>query len=93
MEIAPESGLGTTFLGNLMASHPSFLVLPSGGVPTTVVPRRMDMPHTILVVDDEPDLELLVNQRFKREIRDRTSPNSQVVFIVGRPAPSRKALS
>jgi sigma-B regulation protein RsbU (phosphoserine phosphatase) len=32
----------------------------------------MDMPHTILVVDDEPDLELLINQRFRREIRDRT---------------------
>jgi sigma-B regulation protein RsbU (phosphoserine phosphatase) len=30
------------------------------------------MPHTILVVDDEPDLELLINQRFRREIRDRT---------------------
>jgi sigma-B regulation protein RsbU (phosphoserine phosphatase) len=32
----------------------------------------MDMPHTILVVDDEPDLELLINQRFRREIRDQT---------------------
>jgi sigma-B regulation protein RsbU (phosphoserine phosphatase) len=32
----------------------------------------MDTPHTILVVDDEPDLELLINQRFRREIRDRT---------------------
>ena len=30
------------------------------------------MPHTILVVDDEPDLELLITQRFRREIRDRT---------------------
>ena len=28
--------------------------------------------HTILVVDDEPDLELLINQRFRREIRERT---------------------
>src|SRR4029078_12786903 len=52
--------------------HPSFLGLPSGGVATKVVPGRMDMPHTILVVDDEPDLELLINQRFRREIRDRT---------------------
>jgi phosphoserine phosphatase RsbU/P len=30
------------------------------------------MAHTILVVDDEPDLELLITQRFRREIRDRT---------------------
>jgi len=29
------------------------------------------MPHQILVVDDEPDLELLVRQRFRRQIRDR----------------------
>jgi sigma-B regulation protein RsbU (phosphoserine phosphatase) len=30
------------------------------------------MPHTILVVDDEPDLEVLITQRFRREIRDRS---------------------
>jgi phosphoserine phosphatase RsbU/P len=29
------------------------------------------MPNQILVVDDEPDLELLVRQRFRRQIRDR----------------------
>ena len=29
------------------------------------------MPHQILVVDDEPDLELLVRQRFRRQIRDK----------------------
>jgi sigma-B regulation protein RsbU (phosphoserine phosphatase) len=29
------------------------------------------MPRQILVVDDEPDLELLVRQRFRRQIRDR----------------------
>jgi sigma-B regulation protein RsbU (phosphoserine phosphatase) len=29
------------------------------------------MPHTILVVDDEPDLELLITQRFRKEIRDK----------------------
>src|SRR5579863_2987171 len=28
-------------------------------------------PHQILVVDDEPDLELLVRQRFRRQIRDK----------------------
>src|SRR4051812_47050638 len=27
------------------------------------------MPHQILVVDDEPDMELLVRQRFRRQIR------------------------
>lgn len=30
------------------------------------------MAHTILVVDDEPDLELLITQRFRKQIRDRT---------------------
>jgi sigma-B regulation protein RsbU (phosphoserine phosphatase) len=30
------------------------------------------MPNTILVVDDEPDLELLITQRFRKQIRDRT---------------------
>jgi phosphoserine phosphatase RsbU/P len=38
-------------------------------------PRSMEnterMPHQILVVDDEPDLELLVRQRFRRQIRER----------------------
>jgi len=29
------------------------------------------MPRQILVVDDEPDLELLVRQRFRRQIRER----------------------
>ena len=29
------------------------------------------LPHQILVVDDEPDLELLVRQRFRRQIRDK----------------------
>src|SRR5579871_5415340 len=29
------------------------------------------VPHQILVVDDEPDLELLVRQRFRRQIRDK----------------------
>ena len=29
------------------------------------------MSHQILVVDDEPDLELLVRQRFRRQIRDK----------------------
>jgi sigma-B regulation protein RsbU (phosphoserine phosphatase) len=29
------------------------------------------MPHKILVVDDEPDLELLVRQKFRRQIRDK----------------------
>jgi sigma-B regulation protein RsbU (phosphoserine phosphatase) len=29
------------------------------------------MPHTILVVDDEPDLELLITQRFRKEIREK----------------------
>jgi sigma-B regulation protein RsbU (phosphoserine phosphatase) len=28
------------------------------------------MPHTILVVDDEPDLEILIKQRFRKQIRD-----------------------
>ena len=31
----------------------------------------MSSPHHILVVDDEPDLELLVRQRFRRQIRDK----------------------
>ena len=29
-----------------------------------------DQTHTILVVDDEPDLELLITQRFRKEIRE-----------------------
>ena len=29
------------------------------------------MPNKILVVDDEPDLELLVRQKFRRQIRDK----------------------
>jgi sigma-B regulation protein RsbU (phosphoserine phosphatase) len=29
------------------------------------------MPHKILVVDDEPDLELLVRQKFRRQIREQ----------------------
>ena len=29
------------------------------------------MPHKILVVDDEPDLELLVRQKFRRQVRDK----------------------
>jgi CheY-like chemotaxis protein len=28
------------------------------------------MPAKFLVVDDEPDLELLIRQRFRRQIRD-----------------------
>lgn len=28
------------------------------------------MPHKILVVDDEPDLEVLIRQRFRKQIRD-----------------------
>ncbi len=28
------------------------------------------MPHKILVVDDEPDLEILIKQRFRKQIRD-----------------------
>ena len=31
------------------------------------------MANTILVVDDEPDLELLITQRFRKQIRDRHS--------------------
>lgn len=27
------------------------------------------MPHKILVVDDEPDLEFLISQRFRKRIR------------------------
>ena len=30
------------------------------------------MPNTILVVDDEPDLELLITQRFRKQIRERS---------------------
>src|SRR5690349_10881546 len=30
----------------------------------------MNMPVTILVVDDEPDLEALVRQKFRRKIKD-----------------------
>src|ERR1039457_773860 len=29
------------------------------------------MPHKILVVDDEPDLELLVRQKFRKQVRDK----------------------
>ncbi len=36
-----------------------------------------DKTHTILVVDDEPDLELLINQRFRKEIREN---NLKFVF-------------
>src|SRR5205809_4477538 len=31
----------------------------------------MAMAYKILVVDDEPDVELLIKQRFRRQIRDR----------------------
>src|ERR1022692_2436286 len=34
-------------------------------------PNPSRLPHQILVVDDEPDLELLVRQRFRRQIRDK----------------------
>ncbi|SPE42467.1 Response regulator receiver modulated serine phosphatase [Candidatus Sulfopaludibacter sp. SbA3] len=37
------------------------------------------MPHQILVVDDEPDLELLVTQKLRRQIRDK-----QFEFFFGR---------
>src|ERR1017187_8183017 len=33
-------------------------------------PNPSRLPHRILVVDDEPDLELLVRQRFRRQIRE-----------------------
>jgi hypothetical protein len=29
------------------------------------------MPHQILFVDDEPDLELLVTQKMRRQIREK----------------------
>ena len=29
------------------------------------------MPHKILVVDDEPDLEILITQRFRKRIREQ----------------------
>jgi CheY-like chemotaxis protein len=29
------------------------------------------MPAKILVVDDEPDLELLIRQKFRKQIRDK----------------------
>ncbi|HKQ32910.1 MAG TPA: response regulator, partial [Thermodesulfobacteriota bacterium] len=35
-----------------------------------VLPRTDTQPATILVVDDEPDLELLVTQKFRRQIRN-----------------------
>jgi hypothetical protein len=31
-------------------------------------------PAKILAVDDEPDFELLIKQRFRRQIRDSNSP-------------------
>ena len=34
--------------------------------------RRKTMTAKILIVDDEPDLELLIRQRFRREIREGT---------------------
>jgi len=32
--------------------------------------KRVDMPEKMLVVDDEPDLESLIRQRFRKKIRD-----------------------
>jgi sigma-B regulation protein RsbU (phosphoserine phosphatase) len=32
--------------------------------------RRWEMPHKILVVDDEPDLEILITQKFRKRIRE-----------------------
>ncbi len=42
------------------------------------------MTSTILLVDDEPDLETLVQQKFRRQIRD-----GQVRFLFARDAPRR----
>ncbi len=41
--------------------------------PVTYSGRRgqQGMPHRILVVDDEPDLELLISQRFRKRIRSQ----------------------
>lgn len=36
-----------------------------------MTPTVLSAPHQILVVDDEPDLELLIRQRFRRQIRDK----------------------
>jgi YesN/AraC family two-component response regulator len=33
--------------------------------------KESDMPGKILVVDDEPDLELLIRQKFRKQIRDK----------------------
>ena len=33
--------------------------------------KESDMPAKILVVDDEPDLELLIRQKFRKHIRDK----------------------
>lgn len=32
--------------------------------------EQLSVPHKILVVDDEPDLELLIRQRFRKQIRE-----------------------
>ena len=42
------------------------------------------MTSTILLVDDEPDLEALVQQKFRRQIRE-----GQVRFLFARIKPSR----
>src|ERR1041384_4973999 len=48
-----------------------FVTLSHRPDPTASMENTQRMPRQILVVDDEPDLELLVRQRFRRHIRDR----------------------
>ena len=68
----PEKGQGGNGTGRQQIPH------QAGGLPATEAGRfacrrrchGQRMTARILVVDDEPDLELLILQRFRRQIRD-----------------------
>src|SRR5690242_6370129 len=57
--------------GNQLPRAAFFVTLSHRPHPTVSMENTDRMPRQILVVDDEPDLELLVRQRFRRQIRDR----------------------
>src|ERR1700757_58323 len=53
------------------SSSPSGRFRPAEGAVAPAVPRSLMSPAKILAVDDEPDFEALITQRFRRQIRER----------------------
>src|SRR6202047_3753137 len=69
---AHASWLNTTRGRNVVRHHAPIIacVAHHRGCRRKVRQGRWGMTATILVVDDEPDLEALVQQKFRRQIRD-----------------------